>query len=126
MKRAKRWMSMVLAVAMVLTMIPAAFASNFEKSRDWSDSLFDDVTVNDWFYETVKNAYELDLMAGCGNGQFNPKGDITLAETLAIAARIHAITTPARVSSSRALPGTRCMWITRWRTGSWGVRWPTI
>lgn len=76
---------------MLVSLIPAAAAAGFERTQTWSDDLFTDVETEKWFYETVKTAYELDLMSGTGDGKFNPTGEISLAETIAIAARIHAI-----------------------------------
>ena len=87
----KRLISMVLTAAILVSLIPSALAAQFASTRSWSHELFTDVSADDWFYEDVKNAYELELMSGYGDGTFSPKGQITLAETVTIAARIHAI-----------------------------------
>ena len=87
----RKAISLLLTLAMVLTMLPAtALGGNFARTRTWSDDLFTDVSRENWFYDTVKAAYELELMNGSTGGKFMPEGNITLAETLAVAARIHA------------------------------------
>ncbi len=88
----KRALSLLLAIVMVVSMVPAAAAAGFDRSKTWSDGMFADVAVDSWYYETVKTIYELGLMKG-SNGKFNPSGDISLAEAITIAARIHAIHT---------------------------------
>ena len=95
MKKSKQLLSMLLVVAMMVSMIPSALAAEFAAKRSWSDDLFTDVPAGRWFYQTVKTAYELELMSGYGNGTFLPEGNITLAETVTIAARIHAMATDA-------------------------------
>ena len=92
MKTGKRLLSLLLAVIMVLSVVPVIAARGaFEKTETWSDALFTDVAELDWFHDNVKGAYELGLMEGQGNGLFAPEGSITLAETVTVAARIHAI-----------------------------------
>jgi hypothetical protein len=92
MSKWRRLLASLLATVMVVSLLPmSVLASNFVKSETWNDALFSDVAQNDWFYDSVKGAYELDLMAGTGDGKFNPAGEISLAETVTIAARIHSI-----------------------------------
>lgn len=52
---------------------------------------FVDVAPNDWFYDSVKSCYELSLMKGNSSTTFNPKGNVTLAEVITMASRVHKI-----------------------------------
>ncbi len=40
---------------------------------------FTDVKENDWFYDSVKYAYENDLMKGISNTEFAPDSEVTRA-----------------------------------------------
>ena len=100
----KRIVSLLLTAVMLVTMIPAGLAVGFERNGTWADTLFSDVSEGDWFYSAVKNACELDLMVGTGLGQFSPKRDFSLAETVTVAARIHAIYTTGEESFPAGTP----------------------
>lgn len=52
---------------------------------------FSDVPEDVWYTNDVKQACRLGLMGGKGNGLFDPDGNLTLAEAVTIAARIHSI-----------------------------------
>ena len=87
-----------LAAGVSVGMLPMAmFASetdnmqNFTKRRTYTAGTFNDVQENDWFYENVKTVYELGIMQGKGGNTFGTQSRITVAETLAIAARLHSI-----------------------------------
>ena len=67
--------------------------ANFVKSKTYADGIFADVKAGDWFASNVKAAYEYGLMNGKGEDRFDPAGSITVAETITLAARIHAIHT---------------------------------
>ena len=64
---------------------------NFVKSASYESGRFADVNSNNWFEAGVKTAYELGLMKGNSATTFNPDGETTIAETLALACRIHSI-----------------------------------
>lgn len=72
---------------------PAPEVSGFPfPSRSYYyDGLFRDVKSSDWFADNVAAAYELGLMKGTGSGTFSPGNNVTLAEAVALAARIHSI-----------------------------------
>lgn len=63
---------------------------NFTRTQEYQGQ-FTDVPAESWYAENVKAAYELRLMSGTGEDAFNPNGKLTLAETLAIACRLHSI-----------------------------------
>lgn len=62
----------------------------FVPTRPWSNLQFDDISAGDWYYDNVKNAYRLGLMNGTATDTFRPEGTLTVAESIALAARIHA------------------------------------
>lgn len=81
-----------LALVMLFSMaIPATAAdaslSNFEKQTEYSG--FVDVPENVWYAEGVKIVCEYGIMNGKSDTFFDPFGNISMAELLAIAARIH-------------------------------------
>ncbi len=91
----KRLLSLLLALVMVLGLCSTAFAaegvSNFKQVNTYTDGQFTDVPKGQWYAPTVQRAYELGLMKGTGNGTtFTPSGNITIAETLALACRLHS------------------------------------
>ena len=65
--------------------------ANFIAKNRYNSGSFGDVKSGDWFYENVKTTYELGLMKGTGSGTFSPGNNVTLAETITLAARIHSI-----------------------------------
>lgn len=52
---------------------------------------FTDVRADDWFSGSVEACYTLGLMKGRTSSTFVPNGDVTLAEVVTIAARVHKI-----------------------------------
>mgnify|MGYP004444211971 CR=1 FL=1 len=64
---------------------------SFPHVNRYTPGQFTDVPANTWYTTDVANAYELGLVKGCGEGLFAPDANITLAETITIASRIHAI-----------------------------------
>ena len=91
----KRIVSLLLAGVMAASALPgiasAAGLSNFQKSNTYTPGQFADVPAGSWFAAGVQSAYELGLMTGTGANAFDPSGDLTLAETAVLAARIHSI-----------------------------------
>lgn len=91
----KRIISILLVVILSLSSISFVFAesglSNFSAVRAYVDGQFSDVKNSDWFAPYVKQAYNLNLMSGNSTTTFNPNGNVTLAETITVAARLHSI-----------------------------------
>ncbi|MBQ7119560.1 MAG: S-layer homology domain-containing protein [Oscillospiraceae bacterium] len=90
----KKILSLALTLAMISSLALCGFAvgfENFTKANTYEDGHFTDVSSNDWYAESVKTAYELGLVKGSTESTFNPKGNITVAETIALAARLHNI-----------------------------------
>lgn len=96
----KRRLVSILLMAVVLlhaTIMASAAGSiqNFKiqnniQNNDTTD-LFRDVPTDAWYHDSVRQAYELGLVKGVGEGKFDPTGSITLAETIALACRIHSM-----------------------------------
>ncbi len=63
----------------------------FETQKTFKGNEFSDVTKDNWFYDSVKGAYELGFMNGTGDGLFAPEGNMSVAEGLTIASRIRNI-----------------------------------
>jgi hypothetical protein len=69
--------------------------SNFKQINTYSSGVFTDVNENAWYginqQKVVANVYEYGLMQGKKANAFDPTGNMTIAEALAIAARLHKI-----------------------------------
>ena len=76
----------------ILAVLLFAFGVNaaFEKTNVYKDD-FADVKSSAWYAENVKTAYELGFMNGKSAGKFDPNGNVTVAEGITMAARLHAI-----------------------------------
>lgn len=89
--------ALFLGLVMVLGTLPLhVFATfpgfeNFVRSKEFRREIFRDVKPKDWFYENVKSVYEYGLMEGKGESIFDPQKNITLGETITVAARLHSI-----------------------------------
>lgn len=66
----KRILSLLLALALLCALLPAAGVSA---------AGFTDVDKHSWYYEGVSYAVTNELMNGVGNGKFNPEGNMTRA-----------------------------------------------
>lgn len=96
----KVMVSGVLCVSCVLSGV-TTYANNvkentfisdyFTQTISYDEHVFYDINVSDWFSAGVQTAYELGLMSGESDKKFNPKGNLTIAQTIAIASRLHSI-----------------------------------
>lgn len=59
--------------------------------QTYRDGQFRDVSAQDWFSDNVADAYAMGLMKGTGEGIFSPGNNMTLAEAVTLAARIHKL-----------------------------------
>lgn len=76
-------------------LISGASASDQEQEEpadpyEFREDLFSDVNKDDWFFDHVKNAYELGIMTGQGEGVFAPLGSVSLAEVITMAAKLRS------------------------------------
>ena len=72
-------------------------AFNFTKStiqlpyvNDYETTNFIDVDNSAWYASSIKAAYEMAMMIGISDTEFHVNGNITLAQTICVAARIHS------------------------------------
>ena len=84
---------MALVLALSLSLAPAALAeggmANFKKTRDYPG--FSDVKSDAWYYNDLKDAYEMGLINGNGEGTFDPDGNLTRAQAITMAVNLSAI-----------------------------------
>lgn len=81
----------VLTVLMVMPMASAAIGlQNFKKNSYFDEYKFVDVSADKWFYEGVRSACQYGIMKGNSSFSFNPTGELTVAEALVIACRLHS------------------------------------
>ena len=97
MNHPRKFLALLLCAVMMIGILPmSAIAAetngldNFKKVNTYKAGTFSDVSPSDWYYDNVKAAYELGLMIGQGEN-FGVNSDVTVAETVTLAARLHAI-----------------------------------
>ena len=73
----------------IAAMITATSYADFAKTRTYQNT-FDDVSADSWYAANVADAYELGFMNGVGGSLFSPDGNVTVAEAVTMAARVHA------------------------------------
>ncbi|MCL2045003.1 MAG: InlB B-repeat-containing protein [Oscillospiraceae bacterium] len=81
---------------------------NFQKSRDYTAGMFNDINEDAWYgynkEKAVANAYEYGLMSGYPDNTFRPTGNITVAEAITVAARVHRIYTTGADDFVQGIP----------------------
>jgi len=65
--------------------------ANFVRTGSYKSGQFSDVDESLWYGSVVTSVFEYGLMRGTSATIFNPSGNITLAETVTLAARVHSI-----------------------------------
>ena len=78
----KKALSLALTGALAVSLSAPALAAE--------SAAFTDVPADAWFAPNVQAAYELDLMTGSSATTFNPNGNLTIAEALVLACRLHS------------------------------------
>ena len=81
----KKFVIMLFSIIILTVGVNAQF-----KRVNTYNGNFDDVASTAWYAENVKSAYELGFMQGKSEGVFDPNGNVTFAEGLTIASRLHA------------------------------------
>lgn len=85
--------ALLSSILMLSLLFVGAFADgmdNFTKFKTY-DNAFNDIHSSDWYYNSVKNAYEFDLINGKGESKFDPDGKLTWSEAIKLSATINAI-----------------------------------
>ena len=91
---------LLICVVVAAVLATGTFAA-FEKVNTYNND-FSDVKETNWFYGNVKSAYELGFMNGKSEGKFDPNGNVTVAEGITMAARLHAIYNGTEVTEKKA------------------------
>ena len=91
----KKSIALLLALAVIFSFcVPSAMAagsmSNFIKVKTYSDN-FTDNQSGKWYYKNIKTCYEYNLMNGMSKTTFAPDDNLTLAQAITMASRIHRI-----------------------------------
>lgn len=85
----KRILCSLLLVLTLLTGTAAgAGLEEFRPTQTYGG--FSDVAASAWYADNVSTAYRLGLMRGVSGDRFQPAGQITTAETVALACRLHS------------------------------------
>lgn len=64
---------------------------HFERVLRYVQNQFNDVKSSDWFGKYVETAYEMGLMNGVDKKVFDVNGNVTIAQAVTLAARVHNI-----------------------------------
>ncbi len=96
-----KFTALITACAALLSCaaLPVFSAHNYNEIRTYSGQ-FTDVKTGDWFYSNVADAYELGLINGKTDTTFVPDGNVTIAETIKLAAVIHRLLVSGGVDES--------------------------
>ena len=101
MKRTKRLLTALITAALLVSIIPAAYAA--DPDEEWGTvnhvyhpstpaetytHTYDDVSSNAWYYDAVMTLTEGGMLAGYGNGKFGPNDPLTRAQVAIIRARL--------------------------------------
>lgn len=89
----KRICSLLLTAALILGLLPSAFAGyeNFTAQTTYTPGQFTDVADDTWYADNVRVAYEYGLINGQSATRFAPDSSLTVAEAVKLAACLHSI-----------------------------------
>lgn len=88
----RKTVSLLLAASLLLVLCAPASAAGltgFQKVNTYEAGHFSDVDASKWYAENVQIAYEYGLMTGKSSVKFDPDGNLTAAEAIVIASRLH-------------------------------------
>lgn len=90
----KKTVSIFLFITLCLTLCTSALAvesySNFTPKTSYFNQ-FSDVHNSDWFSPYVRQGFEYGLIKGSSATKFSPDDNLTIAETITLAVRLHSI-----------------------------------
>ncbi len=96
MKTFRRSLSLILVLALCLSLMSVSVLAatpgmaNFTDKKSYTEGHFTDISGK-WFEGSVARGYSLGLIDGKGEGIFDYKGNVTLAEAIKLAACMHSI-----------------------------------
>ncbi len=92
----RKLISFMLSVVMLVSLgsfsafaEPTGSLDRFQKIDTYQNNMFADVSPEDWYNDNVKSVYEYGIMVGQSGTYFAAEGDLTIAETLTMASRLH-------------------------------------
>ena len=85
----KRIFAVTLCLASAAVSVFAA--GNFAKTKTYAEGTFSDLAQDKWYYNEVVSAYELGFMNGTSADKFSAEGNVTVAQGITLASRIHNI-----------------------------------
>ena len=87
----KRFLSLVLTLALCLSVLPlTASAAGFTKTRTYKEGTFTDLPKK-YYYDAVVDCYELGILSGTSDTKFSPNSMYTLRDAITVTARMHSI-----------------------------------
>jgi len=95
----------LILMQMTTFSLPALGATglqNFTCKQTGVRAVFADVKEGQWYRDVVNSCYEMGLMVGRSANRFDPQGEVTLAEAICFAARIHSTYNDAAVEADVA------------------------
>ena len=96
-------MKRIFTLVLIALMLAVGVNAAFEKVNTYNNN-FSDVKDTNWFAENVKTAYELGFMNGKAGDSFDPNGNVTVAEGITMASRLHAIYNGTEVTAESVKP----------------------
>jgi len=105
----KKVMSLLLAVFILISLVPAALAANgslnnFKYVNTYIAGQFTDVASSSWYASNIETAYKLGLMKGNSDTQFDVNGNVSVAQAIVMASRLNSIYTTGSESFSQGSP----------------------
>lgn len=104
----KKLLSLILTLSLVLGLSVSASAAsnsmnNFKKTETYGNQ-FTDVAASYWAATSIKTCYEYGLMQGYDADSFVPKGNLTVAQAIVMADRVHEIYTTGQSTLVNGAP----------------------
>lgn len=104
----KKILALMLSLSLLLGLgVTASAASNtlknFEKTETYADQ-FTDVAQSYWAATAIRTCYEYGLMQGYDGDSFVPKGNLTVAQAIVMADRVHEIYTTGQSTLTNGSP----------------------
>lgn len=86
----------LMVLLVFCTNMPAMAASNgdfsnFVSVNTYNSDTFKDFASTDWYSQYIQYAYECGIINGKGNNEFDPSGDLTIAEAITLASKLRKI-----------------------------------
>ena len=83
-------MKKIASLLIIALLMSVSSIAAFEKINTYSGH-FTDIKESAWYAKNVKTAYELGFMTGKTETEFDPDGNVTVVEGIAMASRLHAL-----------------------------------